>query len=297
MNQFLKRKRNALFLLISLLIGLLSSCNLFLSNPSLRENPNDDRRQITGFTAGPTGTTSITTVWNWTPPKDWLNSDERIDEIKITHSTLGYQEFNIPFVGQTFIDRTIWQYEWKDLKAGTAHYFSLFVKTEDGKWHQSYKTKVILPGTIKSSVHISRVDSLNIDDTGMEEWYPDSTLENGSLRWSVVFFDLPDDGYVTHATITLFVSGGSISDIQFVPLDGYLTGDGMTKWNSLSNGSILRESEQIGFTSNLGTFDITKVVRAAVSGPNHAILIKTDTSSFNLDNAASAPYITADLVE
>ena len=206
MIQFRKRKMNILFLLIPLLIVLLNSCNLFMANPLLRENPNDDRRQITGFTAGPTGATSITTVWNWKPPQDWFNYGERIDEIKIIHSTLGYQNFNIPFVGQPFTDKSLWQYEWKDLKADTTHYFSLFAKTEDGRWIPSYKIKVSLPGkttanyfNLQRSMEVRESMAPNILDTTSG-----ITIENdggGNDSILVVEFDVPGNIYITCATI------------------------------------------------------------------------------------------------
>lgn len=107
-----------------------------------------------------------------------------------------------------------------------------------------------------------------------------------------IFFDIPGNALISHADITISLTGGPITNIVFVPLDNYLTGDGTDKWTALSDNSVLNESVESIFSSELGivTFDITTVVQATVIGPEHAILIKTtDSSSFNIDNSASAP--------
>ena len=295
-------KRN-LILNISILLGVLlfvSACDLFVSPPRLRENPNDSRSQITGFAAGPTGATSITTVWNWVQPKDWLESYERIDEIKIIHSTLGYQELNIPFVRKTFTDKSIWQYEWKDLKADTTHYFSLFAKTEDGRWVPSYKIKLTLPGKVESGAKYTRVNSINIDNGGNVYLYPSTTLVLNPTKWIVLFFDIPKNTFIKSATITLSpqlsISG---SDYIFAPLDKILPKDNNDKWNSLVDNSIVNKLVEKEFTQNppiVGTFDITEVVRAAVVGPKQAIVIKTISGGgFTYDNSGTPPFITADI--
>ncbi len=278
-------------------IMLFSSCNIFLSPPLLRENENDPQRQITAFTAAPSSDTSIVTMWNWKNTQYWIDEDERIEELKIIHSTLGYQDFNVPFAGKSFTDTSKWKYEWQDLKPGITHYFSLLVKNQNGGWVPSYKVKVTLPGELAQNVVYSRIGSLNVEDDGSEETLPDNTLEIESSKWAVLFFDIPGDVYIKQATITVLLSSGSITDIVFASLDDYLVGDGMNKWNALSSSSVVRESDQAAFTSNLGTFDITSVVRAAVIGPEHAILIKTQSSSFDLDNDASAPFIIADVIK
>ncbi len=295
-------KRNIL-LNISIILGtvlLVSACDLFISPPRLRENPNDSRNQITGFAAGSTGATSIKTVWNWVQPKGWLESYERIDEIKIIHSTLGYQEFNIPFVRKTFTDRSIWQYEWKDLKADTTHYFSLFAKTEDGRWIPSYKIKVTLPEAVGSGVKYKRVYSINIDNGGNVDPYPDTTLDLNTTKWIVLFFDIPKNTFIKSASITLSpqlsISG---SDYIFAPLNELLPQDDSVKWTSLVDNSIVNELVEKEFTQNppvVGTFDITEVVRAAVVGPQQAIVIKIISGGgLSYDNSSTPPFITADI--
>ena len=230
-------------------------------------------------------------------PQYGINDDERIDELRIIHSTLGYPEFVIPFTGESYSSPDDWQHDWTGLKAGSTHYFTLFVKTQFGDWVASSKVKVALSGVTTQNVVYSRIGSLNVEDDGSEETLPDNTLEIESSKWAVLFFDIPGDVYIKQATITVSLSSGSITDIVFAPLDDYLVGGGMDKWDVLSNNSVVRESDQAAFTSNLGTFDITSVVRAAVIGPEHAILIKTQSSSFDLDNDASAPFITADVIK
>ncbi|RKX89459.1 MAG: hypothetical protein DRP59_11065 [Spirochaetes bacterium] len=278
-------------------IFVLSSCNIFLSPPLLRENENDSQRQLTAFTAAPSSDTSIVTMWNWKNPQYWISDDEIIEELRIIHSTLGYPEFVIPFTGESYNSPGDWQQDWTGLKAGITHYFSLFVKNQNGGWVPSYKVKVTLPGELVQNVIYLRINSLNVDNAGSEETLPDNTLEIGGSKWAVLFFDIPGDVYIKQATITVSLSSGSITDIVFAPLDDYLVGGGMDKWDVLSNNSVVRESDQAAFTSNLGTFDITSVVRAAVIGPEHAILIKTQSSSFDLDNNASAPFVTADVIK
>lgn len=287
------------FLNAVMLIIFLSGCDLFVADPTIRLNENDSSRQITSFTAVSSGDTSAVTMWNWIPPENWLASEERIEEIKIIHSTIGYQYFNIPFAGETFTDKTVWKFEWTDLDPDKTHYFSLFLKNEEGNWFPSYRMKVDLPGESISSVIFSRIDSLNIDDTYIQEWLddPDTTLEIGPLKWAVLAFDIPDDVYIQSAEITLSVTAGSISDISFIPVNGFLDGDGETNWKNLSDGNILRNPDQISYSSAFIKYDITQVLRSAVATPGKTILIKTDASSFNLDNNASAPYITADIIE
>ncbi len=286
------------FTLFLILIGVLSSCNLFMVNPSLRENPNDDSRQITGFTAGPTGATSISTVWNWISPNDWLESNERIDEIKIIHSTLGYLDFNIPFVGQTFTDKSVWQYEWKDLKADSTHYFSLFAKTDDGKWIPSFKVKVTLPGTVESGVNYTRKNYIIIDKDGITY---SGDIQIATLKWVVLFFDIPKNTFINYATITLTLNGSDLGSFEpvFAPLNMNLPDNDQDKWNSLADNSIVNTSAEKSFSAfppTQETFEITDVVRAAVNGPQQAIVIKINSgiSPFYYNNA-SAPYITADI--
>lgn len=289
MIQFSKSKKKTLFFLIPLLIGFLSSCNLFMANPSLRVNPNDDRRQITGFTAGPAGATSITTVWNWTPPQDWLNSDERITEIKIIHSTLGYQDFNIPFVGQTFYDRSIWQYEWKDLKADTTHYFSLFAKTEDGRWIPSYKIKVTLPGKTvtnyfdwQRSMEVREMVAPNILDTASG-----ITIDNDGSGDSVlvVQFDFPENIYITSATITnSTIEGLEIANPLLVyPVklpwnedinvsDGYYQ---LT--DSMGSNYAVDDTVSAPISATPGSVnDVTKVIQKAILYGTNQIVFKYD---------------------
>ncbi len=286
--------------LFTFLLIPLGSCNLFFSSPHGRENPDDDAAQIRAFTAVPSSDKSVVTMWNWTEPPSWAN-DDKITEIKIEHSIAGYPENSSILFGENFTDKNIWQHEWKDLIPGITHYFSLFAKgtnnNGDDTWYAPIKAKAKLPGTVETGVFYDRINSVNVDGTGIEDSLPDGTLEVGALKWAVLFFDIPSNALISHATITISLTGGSITDIVFVPLDNYLTGDGKDKWNALSDNSVLKESVEAVFSSNLGTFDITTVVQASVIGPEHAILIKTISSSFNIDNSASAPIITADIIK
>ena len=118
------------FNLVLVILSFFFSCNLFLSSPHGRENLDDDAAQITAFTAVPSSDNSVVTMWNWKEPPVWLN-DERITEIKIQHSILGYPDNYIFFAGETFTNTSIWQHEWTDLIPGITHYFSLFAKVSD----------------------------------------------------------------------------------------------------------------------------------------------------------------------
>ncbi len=283
------------YFIIILSLILLSSCNLLVSPPLLRENANDEQIQISGFTAVPTSDTSITTIWNWAPPQDWMDYDERVEKINILHSTLGYPGFTIPFAGETFTDRNKWEFQWENLDSSKTHYFSLFAKTGFGDWVPVYKVKVMFPGTSESGVMYSRDQAFNIDNAGMISWNQ-ASLSVSNSQWAVISFNFPKDVYIVNAVITISVT--ALTEITFAPLDGFPSNDDMTKWNQLLSNTIVREDSALSFSSNLPAYDITNVVRAAMLGPLKAILIKTtDGSNFTIDNNASAPFITADIIK
>ncbi len=294
------------FPFILFIIFFFSSCNLFFSLPHGRENVDDPNAQITAFTALPSGDDSIVTMWNWKDtPGSW--SDEEIDEIHIQHSILGYPEnLNLIF-GETFSNNTAWQHEWKDLIPGITHYFSLFAKSSDGDggdiWFAPIKAKITLPGTSETGVNYDRIDSLNIDNTGIAEWLddPDGVLEIGTSKWAVVFLDIPDNVYITSAKIIMSPLSIAGRTITFAPLDGTLPYDNWEIWNQLSDGSIVNEAAGVTYTVDppvLGEFEITQVVRAASITSQKAILIKiTSGTALSFDNNASAPRILADIIK
>lgn len=283
--------------LIIITLYLFVSCDLFLSVPRGRENINDDAAQITAFTAVPSGDKSVVTMWNWKDAPDWLNLEDRIEEIKIIHSSIGYPEVNFPFAGETFTDNSRWQYEWKDLKPDSTHYFSLFAKDNRGNWYAPLKVKVKLSGTtVITGKNYSAVGSLNVNDASSADINPLS-LDINSTAVAVIFFDF-DNSYVTEATIAIsvtIVSGAG--DIQIAPLTGYLPQDDLDKWKVLDNNSIVRQDIGIVFqVSSAGniSLDISDIVKYMPINLEKALLIRTTdgTADISLD---AAPVITADI--
>lgn len=287
------------FILIIILINVIfNSCNLFFSSPHGRENIFDDAAQITAFTAVPSSDKSIMTMWNWKEPPSWLN-DERITDIQIQHSILGYPDNYIFFASDSITDKSMWQKEWTDLIPGITHYFSLFARIDDRDngdiWLAPIKVKAKLPGTVESGLFFSRQEAVNIDNAAVVSLNPDP-INVRSWEWAVIYFDIPDDVFIVNATINVLV--GALSEITFAALDGFLPEDDWEKWNQLQDNSIVNEFASATFNINQASYNITEVVRAASIGPEKAILIKTtDASNFTIDNNASAPLIIADIIK
>jgi len=248
--------------------------------------------------AVPSSDNSVVTMWNWKGPPPWVN-DDRITEIQIQHSIFGYPENFVFFAGERFTDNSIWQHEWKDLIPGITHYFSIFALATNGDGddirYAPIKAKVKLPGTAETGKIYSRIRAINIDNTPVFTENP-VTLNVSNTQWAVVYFDIPENVYIVNASINVTV--GVLTEITFVPLDGILPYDDMEKWNSLQNNSIVKEHTHKTYTASQASYNIREVVKAAVVGPEKAILIRTtDASNFTLDNNASAPIIIADIIK
>ena len=282
------------FSLILLIIFFFVSCNLIIGNPSSRVNPNDPEAQVTDFYAFPVADDTVLTTWQW---NDWYNGsdEERIEEIRILHSNTNYPQVLLPFAGESFTNSSISQFEWKDLKKDTTHYFALHMKDERNRWYAPLYAKATLPGIPESGVIYPREEAFSIDNAGVTIWNPDPTMTIASWQWAVLFIDLPRDALIVNAAINISVT--ALTEITFAALDGSLPPDDWEKWDWLQNNSIVDEASAVTFNSSLSSYDITEVVRTAAFGPEKAILIKTtDASNFTLDNNASAPFIIADII-
>ncbi len=277
--------------LIIITLYLFVSCDLFLSVPRGRENINDDAAQITAFTAVPSGDKSVVTMWNWKDAPNWLNLEDRIEEIKIIHSSIGYPEVNFPFAGETFTDNSRWQYEWKDLKPDRTHYFSLFAKDNKGNWYAPLKVKVKLPGTQQSSV-FGFADSLQVEDIGPP--YISSTtgpilIQNNAAPYSclVIKLDIPEDIYVVSATIKTSSTEGIDTSINLrvFPVKWF--------WNEDTNNSecyyqlndtgrddyAVDDSVSALIDSTVNTInDVTEVIRKALLYNPEQIVFKVEGS-------------------
>ncbi len=202
------------FNLILLLFSLFISCNLIISNPHARENPNDPEAQVTDFNAFAMGEDIVLTTWQW---KDWYNGsdEESIAEIRILHSTLDYPQVLIPFTGESFTNNSISEFEWTGLDKKTTHYFALHMKDERNRWYAPLFTKTTLPGASESAVFgftqpfkiknfTPYVEPLAMT-TGI---YIDNSASPSVL---VIALDVPNDIYILSATIETFVTSGGIT--------------------------------------------------------------------------------------
>lgn len=185
------------------------SCNFIISNPHSRENPNDTEAQISKFYAFPFGTDKVITTWQWKEN----DKDERIEEILILHSSNDYPEVLIPFTGESITNSSKTQFEWKDLKKNSTHYFALHMKDEDDTWYAPLFAKTSLPGEFESAV-FGFTQSLQVNETGppyIESKTTSITVDNGAGPFSVLVIglDIPDNIYILSATIeTLTITGG-----------------------------------------------------------------------------------------
>ena len=276
---------------VTLLVVLISSCNLFFSSPHGRENINDPAAQITAFTAVPSGDNSVVTMWNWKDLPSWLN-DERITEIKIQHSILGYPDNYIFFAGQSFTDNNEWQYEWDSLIPGITHYYSLFAKVsdkdKDDYWLAPLKAKAKLPGTYKEAQSYT-IQTYEVDDTGPPFVTPGvlSTTVNGSFVL-VLELGFPADVFVDSAYIDvgMLTTSGAVRIFPIIR-DWDKSGNDQHTWDQLwfndqydyaVDDSLSMLVDTAG-AANPSPIDITDIVRkTAISGPIEFIF-KEDNST------------------
>ncbi|MCD6397075.1 MAG: hypothetical protein J7L71_06010 [Spirochaetaceae bacterium] len=287
--------------ILILLFLFLGSCNLFFSSPHGRENLDDEAAQITAFTAVPSSDKSVVTMWNWREPPNWSN-DDRITEIQIQHSIFGYPENYVFFAGERFTDNSTWQHEWKDLIPGITHYFSIFALSTNGDGNDiryaPIKAKVKLPGTAETGLSYPLLQTLNVDNAGGTNIDFDP-ITIGNSQWAILYFDLPENILVTDSSINVSITfAPTLTEITFAALDGSIPTSGMDIWFQLQDGSIVNESAVKTFNVAQASYNITEVIRAAVLGPEKAILIKTtDGSGFTISNNVPAPNITTDIIK
>ncbi len=293
MNTLLFRLKVVTLIIVSVLT---MSCNLIISNISSRINPNDPEAQISNFNAFALDVDKVLTTWQWN--EYYHDSDERIEEIRILHSTNNYPQVLIPFTGESITDSSKTELEWKGLDKNTTHYFALHMKDERNRWYSPIYAKATLPGTVVTGFVFNRINSVNADSASAE-WMPDNPLEIRDWKWAVLYFDIPDGVYINNATIYLSPSG-SATGVTFAPVIEPLPDDDMEIYNSLKDDFRVDYSKSITFTTIESTYDITEVVRAAALSSEKAILIKTEDMTpptLNYDNDASAPYIIADIIK
>ncbi len=295
--------RYRMFMVIFLTSLLLGSCNVLLSSARLRENPEDEAAQITSVTVVPKESTTAYVAWSWKAPPDWLDSDDWITEIKIEQSSITYPEINIPFAGKTFSRSDNWETEWSGLSSDETHYFSLFMKDNNGQWYPPILAKVYIPGSVSdvSGKVYSRVSSVNVNESSSATYDP-SSLDVKSSALAVIYMDF-DKVYITNATITLSISVSVDGDIDIFALSGFLPGDDSSKWNEISDNSLVNTAviakSSVTTSDTSITVDITAAARAAALTPWKAIGIRSSDGSAELtiDNNTQAPFITADYVE
>ena len=300
------------FNLVLVILSFFFSCNLFFSSPHGRENLDDDAAQITAFTAVPSSDNFVVTMLNWKEPPVWLN-DERITEIKIQHSILGYPDNYIFFAGETFTNNSIWQYEWTDLIPGITHYFSLFAKVSDNDkgdfWCAPLKAKVKLPGTLKSDV-FGFTQSLQVNDPGppyVEAKTTLITIDNGAGPWSVlvVELDLPEDIYIVSATIETGVAGSieTTSQLRVFPVTRFWDEDPNSSEGYRQLVEDWRDDYSVddSVSAVIGIIDptindVTEVIRKAVLYQPKQIVFKIDGSGGSSVDVYNTSFLNIDYI-
>lgn len=194
----LENKMKSLLIIIFLI--LLISCNLIISNPHTRENPNDPEAEISKFYAFALDTDKVITTWQW--KDDNYNSDESIEEIRILHSKNDYPQVLLPFAGESFTNSSISQFEWTGLDKNTTHYFALHMKDERNRWYAPLFAKATLPGGAfvtgpASIITAWRVDSMMTtisNPPGFPVWMNQEQI-------IVMQLDLPSNSFIISAKI------------------------------------------------------------------------------------------------
>ena len=293
-------------LLSIFIIFILSSCNLFFSSPHGRENLDDPAAQITAFTAVPSSDNSIMTMWNWKDPPSWVY-DDRITEIQIQHSILGYPDNFVFFAGERFTDNSIWQYEWKDLIPGVTHYFSIFALAtngdEDDIRYAPIKAKAKLPGVYQTG-SFGFTSSVVVDDlntvVGGTAGVPvrSSSAPNSVL---VIELDVPDDIYIISATIETFVTSGGITTtnpLRVYPVNNYWdeTSVGGNGYSQLTDNFLddyaVDDSVSAFIDSAEPTLNnVTEVIQKALLYPPKQIVFKTDIVSDSIVTVFNSTFL------
>ncbi len=293
-----------------LLLPFITSCNLFQSLPRGRENPEDIAAQITAFQALGTGPDTIVTSWNWKEPPGWVN-DERILEINIQHSVLGYPENYTSFLGESFTEKSVWQFEWKGLDPDLTHYFSLFAKSTDGNgnetWYAPIKIKAVTGGLLQSGV-FGFIQSLQVGDSGspyIQSLTSSINIDNsaGPFAVLVIGLDLPDNIYVTSATIETGSTGGmeTTSQIMVFPVTGFWdnnpdSSEGYPMLYDPTRDDYAVDDSISSIISNVNSTvnDVTEVVRKALLFNRKQIVFKIDGSGGSSINVYSTSFVTVE---
>ena len=125
----------------------LVSCDYLLPSPLGRDNPRDDRSQLSDFKAFFSGNKTATLLWDW---KSYTGTDpsRKIIKIRIVHSE------NDPPASMFPLDKSNVQeltsgdsFVWKNLREYSDHYFALYQLEESGTWLKPLYTNFHIEGS------------------------------------------------------------------------------------------------------------------------------------------------------
>ena len=268
----------------------LFSCDIFLSNPGSRENPTDPNVLIENFTAYPIGTDRVITTWNRNNNYD---GGDKIEEIRVLHSTLDYPSALIPFIGDSITSSEINQSDWTKLDPDITHYFALYIKDESMHWYSPIYSKTTLPGGTLTTVDKSIINAWHIciDESSNQPIVDiigsDVGVGIGQEDAVVAEFDLPEGVTIISATINPEDSKGlyteSPGNFYVAALNAPFTNsDPNSAYNELYNRGnpeclVIEESAVIlsGQTRLWNTYsiDITKAVQTALLTESNQLVI------------------------
>ena len=294
------------FSLTLLIILFFVSCNLVISNPHTRENPNDPEAVISRFYAFPLNTDKVITTWRWNDDNN--NSDMRVEELWLQHSPNDYPEVLNLFSGESISNSSISEFEWTGLDKNTSHYFALHIKDEENNWYAPLFAKATLPGEIVSSF-FGFTKALKVDDLNtVVSMTSGIAVNRNSAPNSVLVVELnvPDDIYIISATIETFLTSGGITTtlpLRVYPIIRYWDeastgGNGYSQLNDTGMDYYVVDDSVSAFIDSGEPIlnDITEVVRKALLYDPKQIVFKMDTTGDSTVSVFDASFINIEYI-
>ncbi len=281
----------------------LNSCENFFPSPLARFNPDDPDVQIKYFSSVASGTESIMTGWLWTDPSPDLDSSQIIDKIRIVHERDSIPDSPFPLNSDNvkeISDKSVWYYEWKDLRSDRNHYFVLYAHERDGGWVKipkilsQYLNPQGGPDTGYLSLNDQTLSIMNVDRDSDTNDVSDSVLNNADVDETnnvIGFIRFDADysvGLITSATLT------GIDKLNDYPMDivpvRIRVESGM-KWGDLSNPDYYDYSHAVNVTisSSSDTVNITDIMNLARLYETNTIAfigVSGNTASYDLYNSS-----------
>jgi hypothetical protein len=291
--------RKGCFVFPVIILMFLSSCDLFLGLPRLRENPDDDQAQVSSLSIGVRSPDTAEIFFVWKEQSRWEDRETEIDEIILVWSDKSLPtgrdaNFLNGYSSETYKNPSFYSKIITGLSSGSRLYAALHAHSDTG-WHAPLYAVAVLPDTspvFVSSGNLAPVTTWEIYADGFTYGEADPPgsiyLDSNTGRLYRFDFSPPEGALISQATVEIFFDAsdtlepGDVIRIAPVVRDWYESAEHLYMNNGLLWSSAVDASSTTPVTNWPG--DITEVVRAAWASGRKEIVLDMQTGTVGINS-------------